>query len=290
MGISQTRDSLYEEFPWVKWAWKVALVVIFLLVASCSFKRVKIEAGHNGVVIGQPMFFGSQGIQKTVYKPGSYWFWKTNGIYEINVLPQQQPEKFDDMMSSDNIPVDFDAFLNFQITDPVNYVANWGERWYGNNVQQAFRTIVREECKRYRMTDLVSNPDVPNKIEQVALAEVQKFAKEKGLPFVFTRVNVGKINPNADVMKEIAQTAVQQQRQRTEGERKKAEDMRAATEKSRAAADNAYREAMNLAPEQYIRLEAVKAYSHAAEECAKNEKCTMILTQPESKINGINVR
>lgn len=219
---------------------------------------------------------------------GAHWTWRSNEVNIINVLPLQVGEKFDDMYSSDNIPVDFDAFLNYSVTDPVSYVKDWGDHWYANNIAQTFRTAVRNECKKHKMTELVSGSDVTNKIEAAAIKVVTDFVKEKKMPIVFTKVNVGKINPNKDVSSEIAQTAVQQQRQRTEGEKKKAEDMRKMTEASRAIADNAYREAMKLAPEQYIRLEAVKAYSHATEVCAKNDNCTMILTQP-GNTNGINI-
>lgn len=268
----------------VKYVVYTLLALIILITAKCSFYRVTIDAGEKGVIVSQPYFFGDGGVKKEVYTPDSYWLWKSNKMFGICSLPQQAGEKFEDMMSSDNIPVDFDAFINYTIIDPVDYMANWGNHWYASNVQQVFRTAVRDECKRHKMSDLISNPEVSNKIEEVALAEVQKFGKEKKMPITFSKVNVGKINPNQNVMNEISQTAVQQQRQRTEGEKKKAEDMRRATEVARAAADNAYREAMNLGPEQYIRLEAVKAYSHAAEECAKNDKCTMILTQPGSDV------
>ena len=276
-------EELFENGRW-KYLAAFVVAIIILMIGSCSFRRVQINAGEKGVIVAQPYFIGTGGVQTQALEPGGYWVWKSNQVFGIHTQPQQVDEKFDDMYSSDNIPVDFDAFLSYQITDPVSFYKNWGGDWYSANVQQVFRTSVREECKRHKMTDLTSNPETPAQIEKVALTEVQKFAKDKNIPFVFSRVNVGKINPNKDVMQEIAATAVQQQRQRTELDRKKAEDNRKMTEVARAAADNAYREAMKLAPEQYIRLEAVKAYSHAAEECAKNDKCTMILTQPGNDV------
>lgn len=282
--------SIKEELAEVPSMFKIAavaiLVVITLAMGSCSFRRVQINAEEKGVIVSQPYFFGSNGVKPDVLPPGGYWVWKSNKVFGVHTLPQQVSEQFADMMSSDSIPVTFDAHLNYVTTDPVTFVKSWGDNWYAANVQQMFRTVARDECKRYKMNELISNPTTARAIEVQILKEVQAFAVAKKMPMTFTSVNIGSINPNKDVMNEIAQTAVQQQRQRTEGEKKKAEDNRRMTEVSRAAADNAYREAMKLAPEQYIRLEAVKAYSHAAEECAKNDKCTMILTQPGNDVKA----
>jgi regulator of protease activity HflC (stomatin/prohibitin superfamily) len=276
--------------PDTKIKFKHILMGIFifftLILTNCSFRRVKIDAGEQGVIVSQPYIFGSGGVSDTVLHTGGYWVWKSNAVYGIRILPQQVSEDFKDMMSGDSIPVQFDAHLNYRIIDPVVYWRSWGEHWYSSNIQQTFRTVARDECKRYTMSSLITNPDTTRAIELKILEAVQKYAAEKKMPIEFTKVNIGKINPKDDVMAEIGQTAVQQQRQRTELDRKKAEDNRRMTEVSRAAADNAYREAMNLAPEQYIRLEAVKAYSHAAEECAKNDKCTMILTQPGNEVKA----
>ncbi|MFN0316766.1 MAG: hypothetical protein ACKVQA_17225 [Burkholderiales bacterium] len=67
-------------------------------------------------------------------------------------------------------------------------------------------------------------------------------------------------------------TAAQQQRRNTEDQRILAEDARKAAEMARAAAGNAYRNAMQLDPAQFVQLEAIKRYSDA---CSKSP-CTII--------------
>lgn len=70
-------------------------------------------------------------------------------------------------------------------------------------------------------------------------------------------------------------TADQDQRSNTEKQRKLAEDARLAAEVSRAAADNAYRNAMNLTPEQFLRLETI----HMQERVCARGGCTFISGQ-----------
>jgi hypothetical protein len=64
-------------------------------------------------------------------------------------------------------------------------------------------------------------------------------------------------------------------------QRKLAEDQREAAEASRAKADNAYRNAMTLSPEQFLRLETIKMQRDV---CSSGH-CTFILS--DGKISPI---
>ena len=72
------------------------------------------------------------------------------------------------------------------------------------------------------------------------------------------QINVGRVNPPDAIKNQRIETAAQEQRAITEQQTKLAEDQRKAAETSRASADNAYREAMDLSPEQFIQLETIK--------------------------------
>jgi hypothetical protein len=37
-------------------------------------------------------------------------------------------------MSSDGVPLDFDAVIRLQVTDSVRLIANFGEKWFESNV------------------------------------------------------------------------------------------------------------------------------------------------------------
>ena len=95
------------------------------------------------------------------------------------------------------------------------------------------------------------------------------------LPVRLIQVTVGKANPPDSIKGQRIETATQQQRVLTEAQRKLAEDARKLAEKSRADADNAYRQAMQLSPDQFLRLETIKMQKEA---CAKGgTTCTFIL-------------
>jgi hypothetical protein len=84
---------------------------------------------------------------------------------------------------------------------------------------------------------------------------------------------MGKALPDAKVISEMNDTAVQQQRIKTETQRKLAEDSRLDAEKSRASADNAYRENMHLDAAQFVQLESIKRYSDA---CKESKSCVIV--------------
>jgi hypothetical protein len=87
---------------------------------------------------------------------------------------------------------------------------------------------------------------------------MEAYIKQAGLPLKLIDVTVGRANPPDSVKNQRISTAEQEQRGNTERQRKLAEDQRLQAETSRAAADNAYRNAMNLSPEQFLRLESIQ--------------------------------
>jgi regulator of protease activity HflC (stomatin/prohibitin superfamily) len=259
----------------------IIFVIIFIIIPTI-FKRVKIDPGCEGVIVSQPYIFTSTGgLKNYTLLPGSHWTWRSNEVYEVSTQPNQAKEPFTDIISADSIPVEFDGFFNYYITEPIQRI-KLGDNWYTSNIQQTFKTLVRDECKKYKMTSLISDRETVVSIEKNVFDSLEKHIITTKLPIKLTKINIGKINPTEAVMKEIAATAVQQQRQRTQTETKLAEDKRKATEVSKAAADNAYREAMHLDPAQFIQLEALRTFAEAALDCAKSNSCMMVLTQPGS--------
>ena len=101
------------------------------------------------------------------------------------------------------------------------------------------------------------------------------FIKQKSLPVELITMTVGKANPPDSVKNQRIETATQEQRVQTEQQRKLAEDQRKAAETSRANAVNAYREAMQLSPAQFIQLETVKMQMEVCGERGK-ATCTFI--------------
>jgi len=92
---------------------------------------------------------------------------------------------------------------------------------------------------------------------------------------VITAINVGRVNPPDAIKNQRIETAAQEQRAITEQQTKLAEDQRKMAEESRASADNAYRNAMQMSPDQYLRLMQINMQRDA---CGNgNNHCTLIL-------------
>src|SRR5688572_25649490 len=84
----------------------VGAVGALLLTAGC----VAIEAGHEGVMVEQPFFFGHGGVDPVPSKTGRVWVAPTTKVVEVDVRPLQYSEHFD-IISAENAPVSFDAFM-----------------------------------------------------------------------------------------------------------------------------------------------------------------------------------
>jgi regulator of protease activity HflC (stomatin/prohibitin superfamily) len=292
--IEKLRKEKEMRMDWFKANKRYVAIVVsvffIIIMARIAFKRVLIEPGCVGVIISQPYFIGSGGlITNYTMNPGAHWTWRSNGVFTVSIQPNQFKEAFADIISADNIPVEFDGFFNYFITDSLQRI-KLGDRWYENNIQQTFKTLVRDECKKYKMTSLISDRQTVADIELNVFIALEKHIKDTNLPIKLTKVNIGKINPTEAVMTEIGNTAVQQQRQRTQQETKLAEDARRATEISKAAADNAYREAMHLDPAQFIQLQALTKYAEAAHACAASKDCMMVLSQPGTGLTLPTIR
>jgi hypothetical protein len=82
------------------------------------------------------------------------------------------------------------------------------------------------------------------------------------------------------------ETATQEQRIQTEKQTKLAEDRRQPAETGRANAENAYREAMQLPPEQFMQLETIKMQHDFCGEKG-NATCTFLQNgaQPVYNLN-----
>jgi hypothetical protein len=110
---------------------------------------------------------------------------------------------------------------------------------------------------------------------------MEKYHADARLPVKLIQVTVGKANPPDAIKHQRIATAEQQQRALTEQQKKLAEDQREQAELSRARADHAYRNAMNLSPEQFLRLETIKM---PRDVCGAGH-CAFILTDGRSTPN-----
>jgi regulator of protease activity HflC (stomatin/prohibitin superfamily) len=255
---------------------RTAILVCALAAAGCS--TVSPDAGTEAVLIAKPYFFGEGGVYETPVKPGrDYVAWTTSAVY-VNLQPQRTDVIFDDLMTSDGVPIDFHAVVSYQVTDSVKLVREFGgdmkppsetngagvPGFWVRNLDQPFRNAVRDSVKKHGMNEMAINATAAEDVDAEVTKHLLGIAKETGVPVKILDVSLGRANPPDAILHQRVETATQEQRINTEKQRKLAEDQRKMAEESKATADAAYNMKMNaeggknLTPEMYLQLKAIE--------------------------------
>lgn len=236
----------------------VAGMLIFSGNIGCALRAI--DAGHEGVFVEKPFFIGHGGVDPTPVKPGRSVVALTTEMIQVDLRPTQYSEHFD-IISAENAPVSFDAFLigNVLPGNSPELINRFGPNWYRNNVKEAFRTFVREEVQQYQLFQLTTDPETRPKLQEAIAERVQSDVIDKiGLPINLNRVVIGGIMPPEGVLKQTAETIVQEQRRLTMVEFQKAEEAREKAERQRGLADLAFRESLGLTAPEFIELRRVE--------------------------------
>lgn len=249
-----------------------AVIAVFLFVWIFLVRSVTPNAGFEAVLIHKPIIFGHGGVDPATVKTGRKYIWFSTKHVLVYTQPRQFEVHFEDLMSSDGVPLDFDAVLRLRVIDAYRLISVFGEYWYENNVYSEFRNRVRQSVRKHGMNETAIDTKAIDAIDAEVSEAMRQYIASVKLPVEFVDVTVGKANPPDSIKDQRVATAAQQQRILTENERKKAEDARENAERSRAKADNVYRVDMQLSPDQFLRLETIKMQR---EVCAEG-KCTFI--------------
>lgn len=261
---------------------KLALLLISVIpIAGCSTANP--DAGHQCVWVEKPVFFGHGGVDANPVTTGLSYGALSSDAVCVNMLPQRVDMEFDDMMTKSGVPVNFHVVATFQITDSVSLVSKFGAdekdgQWgfWSRNVDQPLRTAVRDSVKKRDMQEMAIDQSAADAVGQEVSEAANKIVAQMKIPILFPQggINVGRVMPPDAIKHQRIETAAQEQRAITEQQRKLAEDQRKAAELSRAAADNAYRQEMQLSPEQFIQLETIKM---EYEVCKNQGACTLFI-------------
>ncbi len=233
--------------------------LVFSMVIT-SVGCVGIDAGHEGVLVEQPFFFGHGGVDPVPTKTGRLIVAPTTKVIKVDIRPIQYSEHFD-IISAENAPVSFDAFLIANVVEgrSPELISLYGPDWYQHNVKEAFRTFVREEVQKYPLFQLTTDPTTRAKLQDAIAREIQTTLIEKqGIPVRLNRVVVGSILPPKGVVEQTTQTIIQEQRKITMVEFQKAEEAREKAEMQRGIADRAYREALGLTAPEFVDLRRIE--------------------------------
>jgi regulator of protease activity HflC (stomatin/prohibitin superfamily) len=249
---------------------KTLAIACAAFLAGCSVYSP--DAGHEVVLIDKPMLFGHGGVEPEPVKTGRTFAAVTTEGVDVYMQPQKFEAEMADTMTSDGVPVTFHAIVVLQVTDSVALIRTFGEAWYRNNLEEQFKTMVRQAVRKHGMNETAISTSALDAIDSEIKENVIAFLKEKGIPVRLVTMTVGRANPPDAIKNQRIETAAQEQRVQTEKQIKLAEDQRKAAEESRAAADNAYRIALGLSPEQYVQLKRIEMEKAV---CADG-KCTFI--------------
>jgi regulator of protease activity HflC (stomatin/prohibitin superfamily) len=229
--------------------------------------------GQEAVVIEKPWFFGHGGVYAKPVLTGREYFAASASAVYVDVQPQQFAIHFDDFMSRDGVPLDFDVALGLRITDSVRMVRDFGidvmtlrvdkttyqyPKWYVNNVHKPLENFVRQAVRKHGMNETAIDTRAIEDIDREITAHLSAYIQDIKLPAQITAFTVGRANPPDAVKHQRIETATQEQRVNTERQRRLAEVERKAAEEARAAADNVYRISLGYSPAQYLRFKEIQ--------------------------------
>lgn len=229
-------------------------IVIMSTISSCY--RVEPNADQESVLVMKPFLWGHGGVDNLPVATGAQWCAVTTDHVEFIITPSTISEEFDNLISQDNTPVTFSAYLKVQIRKgqtPVLY-KNFGKEWYVNSLKATFRTLVRDRASAYKMFDLASKREVSSKLEQDIFKEILEYSKKINLPVNVMQVSIGAITPPDQVLTETKNTAAQNQSILTQQARAQAELSRKQAETNKAIADQAYQQQMKMSVNEYLHL------------------------------------
>ena len=273
---------------------KHLITFLLILITSSLFNGCtcsRIDAGEEGVLTYQPWFFGHGGIDDDPIKTGMTYTAASTVVDRYDVKPVEYKEVFDDLITADNNPVDFKAYIETQIIKgEAPYLhENFGKKWYDQKVQEKFRMFIRNFGRSKTMFELTTNASVTDEMAKTAMEQIIKHIKKEKLPVQINRVNVGKVSPPSAVIEETIKTAEQNQRIKTEASRARAELAREDAERNKATADKAYRIEFGMTTREYLRLRELEIEKEKLDIVKNKDNVTVILNSGGA-IPMLNVR
>ena len=239
-------------------------MLIALGLSGCVSSN-SVDQGEEAVLIYQPWFFGHGGVDSIPIQTGQAWTVFSTKVVMVNVKPYLVDERFNDLITNDNNPVDFKfhfIFQNIAGKTPILVeqfgVGESGRDWYINNLREAVRNMARDFTKSKKVFEMTTDKRTIDEMQHRITKEVTILLKNKKIPVKLIRVTVGKVFPPKKVVDATIATAVQKQNVKTQQERVKAEQARKQAEIASAAADKAYAQEFGMTPSQFLRLRALE--------------------------------
>lgn len=280
--------SMYSKFAMI--------VVALVMMVGCGSAAP--DGGVEAVLIKKPIFFGHGGIEPTPIKTGRTFVALTTDVQYVDMQPRRVDMMFDDLMTSDGVPIDFHAVVTLKVLDSVRLVSGYGNDFmdqrgpgfFIRNLDQPFRTAVRDEVKKHGMQEMAITATAADEVDKVVTEHMKRIIVASGVPVELRDLSLGRANPPDSIKTQRVETAAASQRILTEQQTKLAEDQRRLAEESRAAADAAYNLKMNASGGQNLPINAMlklREIEMKREVCAK-ANCTFWFAEerPTVQVKG----
>src|SRR5437667_4358172 len=129
----------------------LTLLTLALTLSACSVYSP--DAGHEVVLIEKPWLFGHGGVDPEPVKTGrTVAAFTTDGV-DVYMQPYKYETELHDTMTSDGVPISFHAIMVLQVADSVSLIKNFGREWYRNNLEEQFKTMVRQAVRKRGMNE-----------------------------------------------------------------------------------------------------------------------------------------
>lgn len=238
--------------------------MVVMWVVSCS--RVSADINEE-VVFDQHPIFGKGGISLVPLKEGSCVVSPLTKTYKFVMHPVQHEEHFANLSTSDQTFVDLNAFLTLKPHRGLTplLLREWGNAWYENNVQEAFREMVRNKLCAFAMLDLVANRQIYDEIKGDIREQIKEHIAKIGLPVEVVALVISKVEPPEEIRNELNTLSQEKAKEQTQKQKLRTEEARLAAEQARARADRAYMKEMGFTPAQYIEYLRAKALDNRSD-------------------------
>lgn len=260
--LSKTAISIY-----------VLLAGIVMAFIINPWTRVVTPAGMQTVVVDTPVLFGTGGVREKALEPGSQWIWRSTTTIPVDPKPIVIPKSIDDFVSVDNILLDFESTVTVQVTDWPKMIQSYGTEWWKNNLERPYIAMVREQVKQRSMKDMMSDSNTAKMVDDNLTREMEAKVKELRLPVRIVEISLGRAKPNPEILKQMNETAAQQQRLLTLEQSRLAELKRKDEQTAKAEADNAYRNSIGLNVDEFVQL---RLADKMVEACQSAKECVLL--------------
>lgn len=229
----------------------IMLVGIIPFLTGCS---QTVDPGSVGVLVYKPYLFGQGGVDNTVVQPGRVFTALTTELVQYSTRPVQIDEQFTDLITTQNVPVSFDSYIQFHIIAEKagDLHQKFGTNAYTDKLKQPFRTMVRDFARAHTVFELTTDAKITSEGQDAILKEIVKLVQKDNIPIVIDNVVIGAVRPPKEVLEETSRTQAQQQRVQTENARATAELSRAHAEENKAIADKGYATKFGMTAQEFL--------------------------------------